>query len=53
MFLSPGPGDLNIYRREAKEGETAREYFRRVEIRQVKAALADLEALAAEAARPA
>jgi sulfite reductase beta subunit-like hemoprotein len=41
-----------LYRAEARAGETANGYFRRVEVSRVKAALADLEALAREEARP-
>ncbi len=42
-----------LYRAEATAGESAREYFGRVDVVRVKAALADLEALASEDARPA
>jgi hypothetical protein len=33
-----------LYRGDAREGETAKEFFRRVELERVKAVLADLEA---------
>ncbi len=42
-----------LYRAEARAGETAKEYFRRVDVGRVKAALADLETLAAADAGPA
>jgi sulfite reductase (NADPH) hemoprotein beta-component len=41
-----------LYKSEAREGETAKEFFRRVELERVKAVLADLEALTAETATP-
>jgi len=43
---------IELYRREAEAGETAKQFFRRVELARVRAALAELEALTAEAARP-
>jgi sulfite reductase (NADPH) hemoprotein beta-component len=42
-----------LYRAEAKAGETAKEFFRRVDVGRVKAVLADLEVMAREDARPA
>ena len=42
---------VSLYRSEANEGETAREFFRRVALERVKAVLADLESLTANDAR--
>ncbi len=42
-----------LYEREAREGEPAKEFFRRVELARVKETLLDLEALTAEDAAPA
>jgi sulfite reductase (NADPH) hemoprotein beta-component len=43
---------VGLYKSEGLPGETAKAFFRRVEIPKVKALLADLEALTAENARP-
>jgi sulfite reductase beta subunit-like hemoprotein len=43
---------VGLYKSEGQPGETAKAFFRRVEIPKVKALLADLEALTAENARP-
>jgi sulfite reductase (NADPH) hemoprotein beta-component len=44
---------VSLYRREARPGEPAKEFFRRVDLERVKAALSDLEALSESDARPA
>jgi sulfite reductase (NADPH) hemoprotein beta-component len=43
---------VSLYEREARAGEAAKEFFRRVELERVKEALRDLEALTAEDAAP-
>ena len=44
---------VRLYSAEARDGETAPAFFRRVDVRRVKALLADLEALTPEDAEPA
>jgi sulfite reductase beta subunit-like hemoprotein len=44
---------VELYRSERSEGESAKAFFRRVELARVKALLADLEALRADEATPA
>jgi len=43
---------VGLYKKEREEGETAKAFFKRIELPRVKALLADLEALTTDSATP-